>query len=398
MPLYRYLALAENGLSVNGEAAAESEHGLRQELSVRGLLVQQIQLAGGRASFRRDRITPQQFALFNQEFMALMRAGLTVPDALALAGDRPESPALGRVLQRVLADVRNGMLLSQACALHPEAFDRLFIAGLRTAEKTGDLPGVLARHHSYMRHRLALRKKVSQALTYPMFLLVALAIILAVLFVFVLPRFVAMYADLGAELPWPTRVLMAIVQHMYLIGPLLVACIALTTWGLKKWTAAEQGRRRLHGWCDRLPWFGELLRISTASQLARSLSTLLAAGTPLVEAMRTVTQAIDNQLFLDRLEAATRQVSDGQSFAAAARATKLLPPLAARMVEVGEASGGLDSMLAEVALFYEEALDSRLTRVMSLLEPVLMLLMGVIIGGIIIVMYLPVFHVADIIQ
>lgn len=398
MPLYRYSALAENGLSVNGEAAAESEHGLRQELSARGLLVQQIHAGSATATLRSHRITPQQFALFNQEFMALMRAGLTVPDALALACDRPESPGLGRVLQRVLADVRNGMLLSDACTRHPEAFDRLFIAGLRTAEKTGDLPGVLARYHTYLRHQLALRKKVSQALTYPMFLLAALVVILGVLFIFVLPRFVAMYADLGAELPWATRVLMSVVQNIYIIAPVLVALGASASWTVKKWMAVEAGRRRLHGWYDRLPWFGDLIRTATAAQLARSLSTLLAAGTPLVEAMRTVTQAIDNQLFLDRLHDATRQVSDGQSFASAARATGLLPPLAARMVEVGEASGSLDTMLAEVAVFYEEVLDSRLTRVMSLLEPVLMLLMGIIIGGIIIVMYLPVFHVADIIQ
>jgi len=172
----------------------------------------------------------------------------------------------------------------------------------------------------------------------------------------------------------------------------------LAAWGWRRWLSTERGRRRLDRLRERLPYVGELARIVTAAQLARSLSTLLAGGTPLVEALRTAASALTNQLYLDRLELATKQVTEGLSLAQAVRATALMPPMAARMIEVGEASGGLDAMLAEVAKFYEEALDNRLARVMALVEPLLMLLMGLLIGGIIIVMYLPVFHMADIIK
>ena len=245
---------------------------------------------------------------------------------------------------------------------------------------------------------MALRKKISQALAYPAFLLIALAVILAVLFVFVMPRFVAMYADLGAELPLPTRVLLSIVDRVYVVAPVLIGVGVFAVWAWRRWLSTATGRRQRDRVRERLPYIGDLARIACAAQLSRSLSSLLAGGTPLVEALRTAAGSLSNQLYLDRLDLTVKQVTEGASLAQAVRSTALMPPMAARMIEVGEASGGLDAMLAEVAQFYEDVLDSRLERVMVLVEPLLMLLMGVLIGGIIIVMYLPVFHVADIIK
>ena len=330
--------------------------------------------------------------------MALTRAGLTIPDGLALAANRPDSPSLGRTLGRVYDDVRNGAPLSEACARYPETFDRLYVATIRTGEKTGDVAKVLARYQDYLRHRIALRKKLSQALAYPAFLLVALALILIVLFTFVMPRFVAMYADLGAALPLPTRILLVIVDHLYIAGPVLGAVVVLAVIGWRRLVANEAGRRWVDNAKERLPYVGPLQRIVSAAHLARSLSTLLAGGTPLVEALRTASSSITNQVYLDRLAVVIEQVTGGSSLAKAVRSTALMPEMAARMVEVGEASGGLETMLAEIAQFYEEMLDHRLARVMALIEPLLMLLMGLFIGGIIIIMYLPVFHMADIIK
>jgi len=218
------------------------------------------------------------------------------------------------------------------------------------------------------------------------------------LFIFVLPRFVAMYTDLGAELPLPTRILMQIVSYFYVIGPALVAVVLGIRYALRRWTATESGRRQVHGFLLGLPLANDLVRTTSAAQLSRSLATLLHGGTPLIEALNTSAGAIRNQIYLDRLRATADKVRQGESFARAARAFGLLPDMATRMIEVGEASGNLDGMLHEVATFYEESLDERLTRVMTLIEPALMLLMGTLVGGIIIIMYLPVFHVADIIK
>jgi type IV pilus assembly protein PilC len=400
LPLFAYTALAENGATLNGEGVAVSEEALRSELCGRGLLVRQVRpkRAALGLGLPARRVRPEEFALFNQEFMALVRAGLTVPDALALAAQRPDSPRLAKLLERVREDVAGGLALSEACARHPEAFEPLYLAAVRTGEKTGDFAGVLARYQDYLRHRVALRKKVGQALAYPVFLLVALAVILSVLFLFVLPRFTAMYADMGATLPFATRVLISVVEHLIELSVALVGGSAIAIWGWRSWVAAEAGQRQRDKLRERLPYFGELTRLATAAQLARSLSTLLAGGTPLVEALHTAASSIANRLYLDRLAAATRLVTEGSSLAQAVRATALMPPMAARLVEVGEASGSLDAMLAEVAQFYEEMLDNRLARVMTLIEPLLMLLMGSLIGAIIIVMYLPVFRLADIIK
>lgn len=398
MPFFAYVALLPTGVRVREEAVADSEAALRADLARRGLLVQSVRERRGRTGLRSGRVSPEEFALFNQEFMALIRAGLTVPDALALAAKRPDSPAFGRMLARVLHDVQNGALLSEACARHPEAFERLYVAALRTGEKTGDLFLVLGRYHDYLKHRVALRKKLAQALAYPLFLLVALGVILAVLFVFVMPRFVAMYADLGTELPFATQVLMALVERAYVVVPLAFAAVAACVWGWRRWTSTANGRRQVDRIRESLPYLGELQRVVSAAQLARSLSTLLAGGTPLVDALRTAAGSLSSQLHLDRLEDATGRVIGGESLNRAVRATNLMPETAARMVEVGEASGGLDTMLAEIAQFYEDILDARLARAMALIEPLLMLLMGLIIGGIIIVMYLPIFRMAEVIK
>ncbi len=399
MPLYSYTALTEAGVRVTGEGVATSVQELAQELTGKGLLIQRIRKRRARFQlFHRDRIKPEDFLLFNQEFMALARAGLTIPEALQLTANRPDNPGLGRILQRVLEDVRGGALLSEACARQHEVFDALYVSAVKTGEKTGDLSNVLARYQDYLRHRVALRKKVSQALAYPAFLLITLGVILAVLFAFVMPRFVAMYADFGAKLPWPTQVLIDIVEHMPLIAPSLVVLGVGVWFGWRSWTATESGRLTVDRLKERIPYIGGINRLVAVAQLARSISTLLAGGTPLVEAMRTAQESVTNRAYSARLTRATQHVVEGGSLAQALKAEQLLPETAIKMVEVGEASGKLDGMLAEVAQFYEETLDHRLARVMALIEPLLMLLMGILVGGTIVTMYLPIFHMAEIIK
>ena len=399
MPLYSYTALTEAGVRVTGEGVATSVQELTQELAGKGLLIQRIQKRrAGFKLFHRGRVKPEEFLLFNQEFIALVRAGLTIPEALQLAANRPDNPGLGQMLQRVLEDVRGGVILSEACARHREVFDALYVSALKTGEKTGDLPNVLIRYQDYLRHRVALRKKVSQAMAYPAFLLIALGVILAVLFAFVMPRFVAMYADFGAKLPWPTQLLIDIVEHMPLIAPSLVVLGVGVWFGWRSWTTTESGRLAVDRLKERIPYIGSINRLVAVAQLARSISTLLAGGTPLVEAMRTAQESVTNRAYSARLARATQQVMEGGSLAQALKAEQLLPETAIKMVEVGEASGKLDGMLAEVAQFYEETLDHRLARVMALIEPLLMLLMGILVGGTIVTMYLPIFNMAEVIK
>jgi type IV pilus assembly protein PilC len=398
MPLYQFTVLTPGGTAEQGEEIAASPSELTDTLKRRGFLVQEIRIKRVPSRLFRKTVRVVDFLLFNQEFTALLRAGLTLPESLALVAERPENPAFSGVLKRILEQVRNGSALSQACSAHPEIFDGLYLAALSTGEKTGGLVDALTRYLSYLRRRAALNKKLSQALTYPLFLLVALAVILAVLFAFVLPRFVAMYADFDAALPLPTRLLITFVENVPFILPVVLALAGAIGFGLRRWLGTDHGRMAFDRTKERLPYFGPLHRLALQAQLSRSLSTLLAGGTVLLDALYTVADSLPNRAYGVRLGLATRQVAEGTSLAAALKAQDLMPAMAVRMIEVGESSGGLEAMLAEVAQYYEDILENHLSRVMSLVEPALMLLMGILVGGIIIVMYLPIFHMADIIK
>jgi type IV pilus assembly protein PilC len=399
MPQYRYTALSQNGALVVGESAAASPETLRAELEQLGLRIQRIRAKRSIAMFwRGSAVRPEDFLLFVHELMALMRAGLPLPEVLALAADRPATPVLSQVLGKVLKEVRAGVQFSQACANHPDIFDSLFLAALRTGEKTGELPAVLARYQEFLRRRVALRKKISQALAYPTFLMVALVTILGVLFAFVMPRFVAMYANFDAKLPLPTQWLMAAVAHFPLIAGGCAVVAALAWSASRSWLATPAGRLKMDRWKLQAPLFGATERTATIAQFARSLSTLLAGGTPLLEALRIVQVSFPNRACALQIADVADCVTQGESLAKAVRAARLLPETAIKMIQVGEASGGLDGMLAEVAQFYEDTLENRLGRVMALVEPALVLLMGLMIGGIIIVMYLPIFNLAEVIR
>lgn len=399
MPQYRYTALSQNGELIVGESTAASRESLIKELEDLGLLAQRIRAKRHVAGlWRKSAGRPEDFLLFIQELMALTRAGLPLPEVLELAADRPANPALGQVVGRVLQDVREGVLFSQACGKYPEAFDPLFLAALRTGEEAGDLPAVLARYQAFLRRRVALRKKISQALAYPIFLLIALVTILGVLFVFVMPRFVSMYANFDAKLPAPTRWLLSAVEHFPLIAGVSFA-IAVSVWSVwRSYAASPEGRLKVDRWKLHAPLIGATERISTVAHFASSLATLLSGGTPLLEALRIVQESFPNRAWALKVGEMADRVTQGESLARAAKISGMLPETAIKMIQVGEASGGLGELLAEVALFYEEALENRLARTVALVEPALVLLMGMMVGSTIIVMYLPIFSLAEVIR
>jgi type IV pilus assembly protein PilC len=399
MPVYTYTALAENGTRIQGEETALSEQTLREDLARRGFMAQELrEKRSGFGLPSRKRIKPESFLLLNQEFTALLRAGLTIPEALRLAAERPDSPQLSQVLRQVEEAVRGGLSLSEACALHGDVFDGLYLAALRTGEKTGSLPQVLAKYQVNLRHRVELMRKVGHALAYPAFLLITLLVILAVLFVFVLPRFVALYADFGAQLPAPTRALIGLVEVMPYVAPLLIV-LGVGGWMFWQHLLRDEAMRiRIDAFKERTPLLGGIYKHTASAQLARTLGTLLSGGTTLVEAMQITAESLPNRYRAKLLNEVRRQVMEGVSLASAMASTKIMSSTAVKMIEVGEAGGGLEDMLTEVAIFHEEALSNSLTRMMSLIEPILMLLMGVFVGGIIIVMYLPIFYIVDVVK
>jgi type IV pilus assembly protein PilC len=395
MPIFVYSALTEKGLITHGEAMALSVDSLRQDLEKSGLLVKQIKKK--RFSIK-GRVAAEALLQFIQEFSALIRAGLSIPEALKLLQDQPDSPRLTLALGRVLDDVRQGVMLSQAFSVYPEVFDPVFTTAVMTAEKSGNLSLALNKYQLYLRQRVELRRKISQAMVYPLFLLVTLFIILGILFVFVLPRFVALYSDFGGKLPLPTQMLVSIVSHLhwYILSIMAGSLLIWSSW--RHWSATEMNLARRDRMLERIPLMGKIFRYSSIAQLGRMLESMLAGGTPLAEALRVTIPTIQNRAMAVRLQNTLDLVIAGNSLTHAVEQSALMPRPAVKLVQVGEATGKLDNMLGEMAAFYEERVAALLARVMTLIEPILMLLMGCIIGGIVIVMYLPIFYIVEVIK
>ncbi len=384
---------------VSGETVAVSPQHLKSELENRGLRAQNINIKRKFIpAWNNGKFKPEEFMMFVQEMVSLLRAGLPLTEVLLLSSDRPSSPELGQIISRVLQDVRDGALLSEAFGNQGEVFDPLFLAALKIGEKSGELPSVLIRYQEFLRRKVALRKKISQAMAYPLFLLIALAVILGVLFAFVMPRFVSMYANFDAQLPAPTQVLLSIVNHFpyfaaFIVG-LLTSCWLL--W--RRFVATTDGLAKIHRLKLYMPVWGKVEQTSMTAYFARALATLLSGGTPLLEALRVVRDSFPNLAYAQRIASTADLVLQGESLTIAARSAHLLPETALKMIQVGEKSGSLDNMLFEIAQYYEEMLENKLGRFMSLIEPALIAVMGLLIGGIIIVMYLPIFNLAEVIR
>lgn len=399
MPIFVYNALSATGVPVDGEVTAPHPDDVREELLRRGLMVRSIRAKwrgpGGRWG---RRVGLEELDAFVQEFATLLRAGVTVTEALHLVTRGSGQGGLASVLADVLDRIRAGTRLSQACAGFPEAFDPLLLASLRTGEATGDLVGPLLRYREGLRRRRELQDRVRQALAYPAFLLAMTAGLLGLLFVFVMPRFAALYASFRTELPLPTRILMAGAARLP-VALLAAAVVAAGGWlAWKRWMSHGPSRVRWDEFRLRVPVLRAILVPLETARLARTLSTLLAGGTPVAEALETTRDALANRGIAARLERARLRILEGGALSAAFLESNLVTPSAAKLLEVAEASGTLESMLAEISDGQEAVVRTRLDRAMPLVEPVLVLVTGLIVGAVIVAMYLPVFRLAEILR
>jgi len=398
MPVFYYQALTELGTIVAGETVALDSTEVARALDQKGLLPRRIWRKREWLQGWRRRISPELLLPLIQELTALLRAGLTIPDALKVIADQPHPGQAEKIVLRVLEQVRHGTAFSEACAAHPELFDEILIAALKTGEQTGDTIGALSRYQVVLRQRLEFHKKITQALIYPGFLLGALAIILAILFTFVLPRFVSMYSDFGAELPWPTRVLISVVNYLPVYMAATLSIVAVVFLCLQRMKRTALGKIRLDRMLLAVPMWGTLRAQYGMSQLARTLEALLASGMPLISALRICRSATVSPSIGASLQGVIEQVLSGGSLTNALREAQVFPAAALKMIDVGERTGELPRMFGDMASYFEERLAATLTRVTTLMEPMLMFVIGGILGAVIISLYLPIFYVVDVIK
>ena len=367
----------------------------RQKLVERGLYVYSVESRGGRlACLLRQRsgrqIGGSEFLILNQQFNTLIKAGLPILKSLDLLASRATAPKLRPVISQIRDRVREGKSLSEAVA-EAGVFSKVYSTAILAGEKSGNLPGVLDYYIAYQRVSTGVRKKILASLVDPVLLISVAVIIVTYLVTAVIPKFALLYKDLNVELPGPTRLLITLTVDYRFVFLGVVASLAVAAAGIFLWSRTEEGGATFDRFKFRLPVIGDTLLKFQVAQFSRTLSTLLTGGTPLVAGLQTATDAITSKLLRSTVSRSTQMVREGESLHGALASSGTIPELALDMIEVGESSGALAPMLNSVAEFYEEEVNLRLSTLVSLIEPILLIFMGLLVAFILISLYLPIF-------
>jgi len=395
MPEFVVKLADERGHVTEQVESAHTEAEVRERLSQRGLYIQSVRsrglLASGKVNFsRRRRIKLQEFVIFNQQFYTLIHAGLPILTGLKLLTQRQRNPYFRSILEDVRLRVQGGEPLSAAFAAQ-KVFPRIYTTTLLAGEKSGNLEEVLARYISYQRIALSFRKKLISSLIYPALLVVAVSVMVTYLITFVVPKFGELYEQLDAQLPAIT-VFMLNVGHMaqkyfWIFGLAIILLVLFVV----RWRKTPSGAERIDRFRLKLPFLGEIWLKYQIALFSRTLATLLAGGLPLVTCLETAGGSMESRLIANAVAEAMDRVREGQPLAGSLERTKVFPDMAIEMIEVGESTGALRPMLNSVAEFFEEDVQTTMAAAMSLIEPIILIGMAIIVGGVLISLYMPIF-------
>jgi type IV pilus assembly protein PilC len=400
---YRCRLGTPGGDIIEGVYVADSEARLRREFEEKGLLVLAIQQAGRRALAGvhlpalplRRKIPSREFLVYNQELATLLKAGMPLVQSLDILRQRIANPVFKGVLDDVYERVRAGSAMSEAFEAHAGLFPGVYTASLLAGEKSGNLEQVLRRYVSYVKVISSVRRKTISALVYPAILVVLSLIVVTIIVVKVVPEFGNFYNQFGKELPWSTLFIVGlskfVTSYFALIIGGVVAAVAAFLW----WVRQPGQRRRLHRLILKLPALGSIAQKFSTSQGARTLATLLGGGIPLVNALEVTSRSMGNLHMAAELTTAAQQVREGRSLAATLQDSGAFPDVAIKMVEVGESTGALQEMLNSLADFYDEEIDTNLGRFVTIIEPALLVIMGIVIAGLLLSLYLPLFNLSS---
>ena len=373
----------------NGYSEAE----VRERFAKQGFLVYWVKpkgvLTGGKIR-RGRRVKPTSFLVFNQQMLTLLKAGLPVLAALDLLIKRQKDAYFRTLLQNVRERVRGGELLSEAFSAQ-NVFPKIYTTTLMAGEKSGSMDEVLGRYINFQRMTLTFKKKLAVSLIYPALLGSVVVVMLVFLVTYVVPQFAKLYSDLNAQLPSITLLMMAIGTHAQKYAPVGAVVLVAVLFVLWRWKATDRGADTIDRATHKLPVVGEIWLKYHVSTFSRMLSTLLTGGMPLVPSLETAGASMTSRKILNGIQKAAVRVREGQSLAHSLEEQKMFPDLSVEMIEVGESTGALPAMLTSVAEFYEEDVQTALSAAMALIEPVILVIMAVFVGGILISLYLPIF-------
>ncbi len=336
-------------------------------------------------------VNEKVLAVFTRQFSVMIDAGLPLVQCLQILGEQQDNKAFQRVLFQVREDVESGSSLANAMKKHPQAFNELYVNMVAAGEAGGILDTILQRLATYIEKAARLKAQVKSAMIYPAAVISIAALVVYVILWKVIPVFAALFSSLGADLPLPTRVVVTLSKFIGRFWWLIIGVLVAIGYAIRRYYATEQGRLVIDGLLLKAPILGVVLRKIAVARFCRTLGTLLSAGVPVLESLEITARTSGNAVLERAILEVRKQVEEGKNLAEPLKATKQFPPMVVQMISVGEATGAMDTMLGKIAEFYEEEVDVAVAGMMKLIEPILIFFLGVVIGGIVIAMYLPMF-------
>jgi type IV pilus assembly protein PilC len=401
---YTYKVRDRQGRMIGGTLEADSQGAvatrLRQmgyapisiEAAKRGGLKMEISLPGG------GRVKPKDLAVFSRQFATMINSGLSLLRALTILAEQTANKRLATVIGEVRAEVEKGTALSVALAQHPKVFNRLYVAMIRSGEVGGFLDQVLLRVAETLEREVALRSKIKSAMTYPVVVFAMVLMIVSAMLVFIVPMFKNLYASLGGQLPLPTRILVGVSDVVKQGFPFVILGIILASFGFRRWIATSSGRYRMDAFKLKAPVFGPLFHKTALSRFSRTLATLLRSGVPILQSLEIVSETVNNGVLSKAVKDVQDAVREGESLAVPLAKHAVFPAMVVQMLAVGEETGALDTMLSKVADFYDQEVEAAVDALTSLIEPILIAVMGGAVGSMVIALYMPMFNIINLIK
>ncbi len=404
MATYVYTARKDRGGMLTGEASGDSKQAVVADLKRKGMTVLKLEEKRGALSIQSllessTKIKTRDKAVFARQFATMIQSGLAVLRALYVLEEQTQNPRFKKIIASLRGDVEAGMSLSDAMERYPVAFDKLYVSMVRAGEVGGSLDQSLNRLATQLEKDDSIRRTVKSAMAYPV-MIASFAILVGVgMLLFIIPIFAKMYDDLGGQLPLLTRVMMGLSNFMksywFIIIPMLIGLV----WGFRKWKASDQGRRTWDRIKLRLPMkLGPVVQKIAVSRFSRTMATLVSSGVPILQAIDITGKTSGNSVIEDAMVDVKESVRSGESIAKPLSRVSVFPPMVTQMISIGEETGALDSMLNKVADFYEDEVDTTIKSLTSILEPIMMIFVGGMVGLIVISMYLPMFSMMNLVQ
>lgn len=398
MPIYTWVARTKKGRTLKGEIEAIDETVALSQLKRRKLTVKKIKPKPKdlfeNVAFMQPKVTNKDIVVFTRQFSTMIDAGLPLVQGLNILADQAENKTFKRILKEITKDVEGGATLAEALKKHPKVFDNLFVNLVAAGEVGGILDTILQRLANYIEKAEKLKSQIKGAMTYPIVVVSVAILVIAVILIFVIPVFQEMFEGFGSALPVPTQIVVTMSNFMkanihYMIGALIVFIFAF-----RKYRNTAKGRKQTDTLALKLPIFGPLLKKVAVARFTRTLGTMISSGVPILDALEVVAKTSGNVVLEEVIFEVRASIAEGQTIAEPLSETDIFPGMVIQMISVGEATGALDTMLAKIADFYDDEVDTAVDALTAMLEPMLMVFLGGSIGGLVVAMYLPIFKMA----